>query len=372
MKVVIAAGGTGGHINPAIAIGNCLKKNEPGWEILFIGSKGSLEQNLYSNTKMPYRLYESKGLSRKKIFKNVKILLLDCKAYMDIDKFISEYKPDIGVSCGGYISALAMFSLKKHKIPFILHEQNAYPGLTTRILSKYAKKYALAFMKAGDYLKYKNLSVLTGNPIRKDFFQTTKKQAREQLGYSDDEKVVLCFGGSLGAEKLNTVFVDIIEKTAAEHKFRLIIGTGEIYYEDVLTELKERGISIIGKRISIYKYISNMTQMLHACDLAITRSGAMTLSELAVLGKPSVLIPSPNVTKDHQTKNAVELEKLGGAVLIAEQDLTSDLLYNTICSITGDNKKLDRMSKSLQKIAVGDADERIYKIVKEVVTANAN
>jgi len=365
MKIVISGGGTAGHINPAIAIGNCIKKNEPDSEILYIGSNGSLEKELYGGTGDKYKLYNSKGLSRKNIIENFSVLRTNSNAYNQMKRDIKDFAPDIGLSTGGYISAIAMSALKASKKPYIIHEQNAYPGLSTRILSRHAKKYALAFMEANEYLKHKDLAVLTGNPIRSDFLSTTKEESRKKLGFSQDEKIILCFGGSLGAERLNKVFLELAKNTYKEQKYRLIIGTGSRYYEMLCDELKNSK-DLKAKKIHIEKFITNMPDLLSACDLAITRSGAMTISELAAVGKPSILIPSPNVTADHQTKNADILANIGGAIKITENELNIKTITNEINNIIDDESKLKKMSDSLKKVAIRDADMRIYKILSSL------
>jgi UDP-N-acetylglucosamine--N-acetylmuramyl-(pentapeptide) pyrophosphoryl-undecaprenol N-acetylglucosamine transferase len=369
MKILISAGGTGGHINPAIAIGKYILKNDPHSEILYIGSKGNLEKSLYEKSGLDFKLFEAKGLSRKSIHKNIGILIKAYKAYREIEKEIEIFKPDIGIGAGGYISAIAMTALKNKKIPFIIHEQNAYPGLTTRYLSKYAKKYALAFLNAKKYLKYEKRAVLTGNPIQKEFLNTSKAAAREKLGFLPNEKIVLCFGGSLGAEKLNEIFVQLAEKVSKENNFTIIIATGFSYYDEFMAKIKEKNINIKSK-IIIRSYIDNMADMLIACDLAITRSGAMTISEIAAIKKPSILVPSPNVTEDHQTKNAMVLGSVGGATVISEKTLEFDLIYKEINSIINNKEKIATMQNALEKIAITDGDKRIYNIINDVYDIN--
>jgi UDP-N-acetylglucosamine--N-acetylmuramyl-(pentapeptide) pyrophosphoryl-undecaprenol N-acetylglucosamine transferase len=359
MRVVISGGGTAGHINPAVAIGEYILKKEPDSEILYIGSSGELEKRLYGATGSKFRLFKARGLSRKNILSNFGVLADDLKAYRQIKKTVSGFKPDVGVSAGGYISAISMFALKRKKIPFIIHEQNAYPGLSTRFLSKYAKKYALAFMSAKKYLKNADLAVFTGNPLKPEILEITREQARRNLGFSPSDKVILCFGGSLGAEKLNEAFLELAKKNK-DAAYCLIIGTGERYFAGFTEKLGEYDT----KRIKIHKYITNMAEALAAADLAVTRSGAMTVSELAAIGKPAILIPSPNVTADHQNRNADELVNVGGALKIFEKELTASRLEKTIDKIITDEKKLSEMSKNLKKIAVTDAGERIYRVIK--------
>ncbi len=363
MKVLISGGGTAGHINPAIAIGTCLQKM--GAQVMYVGSDGSLEQKLYGKTGCPFAQFSSKGLNRKNLFKNFEVLSTDFKAYIQIQKLIEEFKPDVGVSTGGYISALCMYALKKKNIPFLIHEQNAYPGLTTKLLSHWAKKYAVAFREAVPYLKHPNRAVITGNPIRQEFLSVNRKTAREALGISMDETVILSFGGSLGALRLNEAIAKLLPM-AQQAKLTFIVGTGSRYHEQFLSQISTQIKQ--DKNIRILQYIDNMPLYLAACDVAITRAGAMTVSELCAIGKPSILIPSPNVTANHQDKNAQALVSAGAAVKIPETKLTPEHLYQTILDIVKNPARMETMKQNALKIAITDGDQRIASLVREITS----
>ncbi len=364
MKVLISGGGTAGHINPAIAIGTRLKKE--GAEVLYIGSNGSLEKKLYSQTGCPFRQFPSCGLDRKNLLNNPKILYTDWKAYRNILKVVSEFQPDVGVSTGGYISALSMLALKKLHVPFLIHEQNAYPGLTSKLLSRWAKKYAVAFPDVKCFFRYPDRTVLTGNPIRSEFLSTDRAKARQALGLSEEEPVILCFGGSLGALKLNDAFAGIVPM-AQKDGITLLIGTGSRYHKQFMENVKY--LSYDRNKIRIYQYIDDMPTALTACDLAITRAGAMTVSELCAIKKPSVLVPSPNVTANHQDKNAQALSDIGGAVKLQEQDLNAQTLYGIIESLVNNPTKLKTMSENLESLSITDGDIRIADLVKEIAAS---
>ncbi len=363
MKALISGGGTAGHINPAIAIGTWLVNQ--GAEVLYIGSDGALEEKLYSKTGCVYHRFFSKGLDRKHLLRNFKILATDYKAYKSIQKVVEDFRPDVGVSTGGYISALSMYALHKKHIPFLIHEQNAYPGLTTKLLSAWAKIYALAFYEAKPFLKHPERSVLTGNPIRQDFLAINKQDARKKLNLPENAPVVLCFGGSLGAQKLNDAFATLIPK-AQENGIHLIIGTGSRYHDEFLAKIKD--ISFDPNQIRITQYIDDMPAVLTACDVAVTRAGAMTVSELCALKKPSILIPSPNVTANHQDKNAHALVTLGGAVKIAESDLTGEKLYESLSNLINNPEKLSGMSDALTPLSLTDGDKRIGELVEKIAS----
>ncbi|MBE7019013.1 MAG: undecaprenyldiphospho-muramoylpentapeptide beta-N-acetylglucosaminyltransferase [Ruminococcaceae bacterium] len=361
MKVLISGGGTAGHINPAIAIGTYLQNQ--GAEVLYIGSDGALEKKLYSKTGCQFYGFPSQGLDRKHLLRNFKILATDYQAHKEIKKVVEKFRPDVGVSTGGYISALAMYALKSKKIPFLVHEQNAIPGLTTKLLSKWAKCYALAFMEAQPFLKHPDRAVLTGNPIRQEFMQVNKKTARQKLNLPEDAPAVLCFGGSLGALQLNEAFIKMIPQ-AQKAGITMFIGTGSRYYEKFLEQVKE--LSFDPNQIRITQYIEDMPNVLAACDVAITRAGAMTVSELCAMKKPAILIPSPNVTANHQDKNAHALVTLGGALKIPEATLTGENLYQALHSMVSDSAKLQKMSEALTPLAITDGDKRVGELVMKL------
>lgn len=359
MKVLISAGGTGGHINPSLDIGRYILEQNKDNEVLFIGADGTMDRKLYSKSGMNYKLYEAKGLDRKNLLNNFSVLSKNYKAYRDIMKAVEEFKPDMGISGGGYISAMAMMCLKKKKIPFIVYEQNAIPGLTTKLLSRYAIKYAYAFGGVEKMLKYPERGVYTGNPVRKEFFDDDTENAKIKLGFSPADKVILCFGGSLGAKRINETIIEMIPEIA-QTDVKLVVGTGKFYYNEYE--------NLISKypHIIIKEYIDNMPLWLNACDIAVTRAGALTLSELCAIKKPAVLIPSPNVTANHQEKNADRLVNAGGAIKITESELTADKLYNTLISVVNDADKLSKMSASLEPLCVTNAAQRIYEILRSI------
>lgn len=359
MRVVISAGGTGGHINPAVSIGKYILSQSKDNEVLFIGSDGLLEKRLYRDCGGEYKLFKAKGLDRKNLLRNFSILSEDYKAYKGILKEVKKFKADIGISCGGYISFMAMEAVKRTNAPYIITEQNAYPGLTNRLLSQNATKYCLAFEKANEFLKHPERSVVTGNPVRKEFSDFNKKLLRQKLGFPDNKKVVLCFGGSLGAEKMNEAFIEIANKN--DDDIILYIGTGQRYFERFSQKIKEN------KNVIIKEYIDNMPEVLCACDLAVTRAGAMTVSEICASKTPSILVPSPNVTADHQTKNASVVSESGGGIMISEKDLSAELLYKTIKSVVCNEKKLLEMEQNLEPLCITDGDRRVFEVVKSIV-----
>ena len=361
MKVLISGGGTAGHINPSIAIGTQLAKQ--GAQVIYVGSHGALEEKLYSKTGCPFYQFTSKGLDRKHIFRNFKILSTDYQAYRQIQALVKEFRPDVGVSTGGYISAMSMYALKQQNIPFLIHEQNAYPGLPTKLLSRWAKSYAVAFWEAVPYLKHPDRAVLTGNPIRSEFVSTDRTTARQKLNIPENSKAILCFGGSLGAKKLNDAISGMIPM-AQKDGITLLIGTGSRYYESFCRENQSKITD--NNLIRVQKYIDDMPTALAACDLAVTRAGAMTISELCAVLKPAILIPSPNVTANHQEKNAQAMVNSGGAVKLSETELTSQKLYQSVKDLFENKEHLQTMQNNLKDLAITDADQRIARLVEQI------
>ena len=360
MKVIFAGGGTGGHINPAISIADYTKAHDENFEALFIGTKNGLETKLVPKAGYKIEYIDIEGFSRKNMLKNVKVAakLISSKAKMK--KLIKNFKPDCIVCTGGYVSGPVTMAAKAMKIPSLIHEQNVYPGLTVRGSENYVDYLALSFDETVNHMKNKSKCVVTGNPIRTEILEADKEKSRAKLGIT--EPFVLIFGGSLGADKINDNVIKILNRISEENKITLLFGTGDRNYEKIMTRIKEDKITL-GDNVKIVPYIDNMAECMAAADLVVSRAGAITVSEIAALGKPSILIPSPNVVRNHQEQNAREFEKNGAAALIVESELTDEVLYNKIMSMVTDTAALDKMSSNLKAMAKTDALEQIYELM---------
>ncbi|MEE1352004.1 MAG: undecaprenyldiphospho-muramoylpentapeptide beta-N-acetylglucosaminyltransferase [Clostridia bacterium] len=361
MRVILAGGGTGGHINPAISIADYAKAHNDNFEALFIGTQRGLEHKLVPKAGYNIKYIDIAGFNRKNLLKNVSVMKKLIKARKDCRRIIREFKPDCVVCTGGYVSGPVIMAAAKEGIPSLIHEQNVYPGLTVKGSEKYVKYLAVSFDETVKLMKEKDKCVVTGNPIRTEIINANKESAREKLGIN--KPFVLAFGGSLGAQRINDTVVSIIPKLKDNGGIKLLFGTGERNYENVKNAAYANGLTDEDKDIEIIPYIDNMAEVMAAADIVIARSGAITVSELAAMGKPSILIPSPNVVRNHQEQNAREFEKAGAAAVITEDELTSERLYNEIIRMLGDDNCLKNMSNNLKAIAKTDALEKIYELM---------
>lgn len=362
MKILFAGGGTAGHINPAISIADYMKEKEEGFEALFIGTNRGLEKKLVPAAGYRIKYIDICGFDRKRLWKNVAVVYKLIKSRLLCRSIIREFKPDAVVCTGGYVSGPVAMAAKKEGIPAIIHEQNVYPGLTVKGAEKYVDYVAVSFEETSQHMGNPEKCIVTGNPVRSEILAADKEKAREELGLSD-KPFVLVFGGSLGAQKINETMIGVLKKAASEKKFRLLFGTGDRNFAKVSEDVSADSIEI-GEDIKIVPYINNMSTVMAAADVVVARAGAITVSEIAALGKASILIPSPNVVRNHQEQNAREFEKNGAARVITEDVLTADLLYDTIVEMTQDKQKLAEMSKNVKKLARTDALEEIYNLVK--------
>lgn len=370
MRVIFAGGGTAGHINPALAVAEYIKEQQPDAEILYVGAKGGMEERLVKQAGFEFRGIKISGFSRKinieGLRKNVVTLKRIITASAESKRIIEEFKPDICVGTGGYVSGPILRKAVKMGVPIIIHEQNAFPGVTTKLLAPKAKYVMLAVEQAKKFLNNKCKIVLTGNPIRKEIILMNKKQAREKLNL-DERPVILSFGGSLGARKVNEAVVDLIANTAQKDEFQHIHAYGQ-YGKWFIPKLEEKGVKVSEHpNFDIREYINDMPLCLDAADLVICRAGAITLSELQAQGKASILIPSPNVAENHQYHNAMAMVQNGAATMIEEENLTGDKLVSKVKELFSRPELLAEQQKNAKKMAICNANERIYSIIKEVV-----
>lgn len=363
MRVIFAGGGTGGHINPAISIADYAKKHEEEFEALFIGTQRGLETRLVPKAGYNIKYIDVEGFDRKHLMKNFKIAAKLMKAQREMRQIIKEFKPDCIVCTGGYVSGPVTMAAGKLGVPALIHEQNVYPGLTVKGSEKYVKYLALSFDETVNEMKHKEKCVVTGNPIREEILNADYAKSRERLGIT--RPFVLIFGGSLGAQRINSTVTQIFEKFIKDDKVDLLFGTGNRNYDAVMSRLRELGVKP-NEHVRVVPYIDNMAECMAAADVVVARSGAITVSEIAAMGRPSILIPSPNVVRNHQEQNAREFEKNGAAAVITEKELTPELLYERINELIGDKAKRDEMSANLKKMAKTDALEELYRLMLDM------
>lgn len=369
MRAVFTGGGSAGHINPALAMAGYLKSQVPDVEILYIGAKGAMEEELVPKSGFQIETITISGFQRKitpkNIARNVKTVGNLVRSSSQVKKILKEFKPDICVGTGGYVSGPVIREASKLGIPCVIHESNIYPGVTTKMLSKMVKAVMIPAPEAVKYFDSDVNCVVTGTPVRGELLAAHKKESREALGL-DERPLILSFGGSLGAMAINTAVAEMLEFSAKDKKYQHIHGYGS-HDDEFLERIAEKVNLEENPQIQLKRYISNMPEVLSAADLVICRSGASTLSELEAKAKPSILIPSPNVTANHQYHNAMALANNGAAEVIVEKELSGKLLWKKIEEIMNDDEKLHSIGESARKMGVLDADERIYKVIMSAV-----
>lgn len=369
MRVLFAGGGTGGHINPAISIADYAASKDKDFEVLFVGTKAGLETKLVPDAGYNIEYIEIQGLDRKHLLKNIETVKKLIAARRKCRKIIKDFKPDCVVCTGGYVSGPVAMASKTMKVPSLIHEQNVYPGMTVKYSANYVTYLALSFEETINHMRHKEKCVVTGNPIREEILKADYNEARKNLGVK--KPFVLIFGGSLGADRINDTVIDMLGRISKENKIELLFGTGDRNYEKIMNTVKEKGITV-GDNVKIVSYINNMAECMAAADVVVSRAGAITVSEIAALNKPSILIPSPNVVRNHQEQNAREFESKNAAALILEKDLNSEALYDKIMSMVNDKELLGKMSENLKSLAKTDALEKIYNLMIKMADKGEN
>ena len=361
MNIVFAGGGTAGHINPAISIAQTFRMRMPDCNILFIGNADSLEDKLVKKAGFDIKHIKVQGIRRSLSIDNIKTAARFVKSVSDCKKIIRNFGADAVIGTGGYVSGPAVYAAHKLGVKTYIHEQNAFPGVTSKFLSNFADTVFISFESSRKYFEKAKNVLLSGNPINEAFLLGDKKSAREQLGLSDGDFYVLSFAGSLGAREVNKLFVDFIAKNNTAKDFVHTHATGSFGYKWMPDELKERGVDITDTSVTtVAEYIYDMPLRLAAADLVISRAGAITLGEITAQGKPSILIPSPNVTGNHQYHNAMSLVEKGAAMILEEKDATADKLYSMALSIKNDPALAKRLSDNAYSMAQLRACEVIY------------
>ena len=343
MRAIMTCGGTGGHIYPAVAIADEIKRREPDSEILFVGSEIGLESKLVPESGYEIKVVTTGWFDRENLLNNINMYRAVRKGRRESAAIFRDFRPDVVIGTGGYASVPVMQEAQKERIPTYIHEQNAVPGVANKALEKKVKKLFLGFEEASKSFRYPARHVVSGNPVRREFVEADGAKAREELGFSPADFVVLAFGGSQGAGRINKAMMKVIEKAAAADDVRICLATGEYYYEAVMQELADKGIET-GGRIMIMEYIRDMARYLASSDLVIGRSGALTVAEVTVCGKPAIFIPSPMVTGNHQYFNAKAVADKGGALIVEEKDLDGDALASEVMELKEDPARIREMA----------------------------
>ena len=370
MRAIIAAAGTGGHINPGIAIANKIKEKEPNSEIIFVGTGRGLEKDLVPRAEYELKTIDAYGIERKITVQNLKNLYATYKSIGSAQKIIQSFKPDVLIGTGGYICVPTVIAAKKMEIPVVLHESNAFPGVAVKLFKKKADKILVGFEDAKKRLDNRENVVVTGNPIKLkkiDFSISEKNKIIKETGLKSDKPIVLVFGGSQGAQSINQSLLEIIVNKKNKD-YQIMWAAGPEQYKEIKKKLEEVNINIENiDKVKIVPYIYNMEEIMNIADLVVCRSGAMTITEISVVGKPAIFIPFPYATENHQEYNAKVLENVGAARIILNKDLNSEILGNTINEIVNDKILMQEMSKNANKVAMKNVEDKIYNEIKTTI-----
>ena len=374
MNVIFTCGGTGGHINPAIAVANVWKQRHPDSRILFIGAVGGMEEELVPKAGFELITFPGDGMYRdftpKGIKKNCKVLHQLLSAVNKCKKIIRDFRADVVVGTGGYASLPALMAAGLMKVPSCVHESNAVPGLTTRLAGYWVDRILVGFPQSAQYYKNQEKLQVVGMPVRSEFIYNKKAACREALGL-DSRPVILSAFGSQGAKAMNEMTAELMRmEKEAGYPFQHIHAIGRYGVDWMPGYVKEQGVDLSeNKGISMQEYIYNMPTMMAAADVIISRAGASSCNEIAASGTPCILIPSPNVTDNHQEKNARALSDQGAAVLLLEKDCTAKALMEQLTSLLQDRERYGKMERALQKMCVLDSAERLCDIIYELGSA---
>ena len=366
LNVLVSGGGTGGHIFPALSIANEVRRRHPDAKILFVGAEGRMEME-----KVPAAGYNIIGLpvsgfDRKHLLRNFKVVARLFKSMGLARKILKDFKPNIAIGVGGYASGPMLKEAQKQGIPTLLQEQNSYAGVTNKLLAAKADCICVAYEGMERFFP-KDKIVLTGNPVRRNLLEcgATPEQARQAMGMDPNKKTILIIGGSLGARSINNAIIDGLAKLGEAYGIQVIWQTGKIYDQRCREALEASGV----KNVSQMAFISNMDMAYRAADLVVSRAGASSISELQLLGKAAILVPSPNVAEDHQTKNALALSTRDAAILVTDSDAASQLI-DTMLATIGDSTKIADLGSNVLKMALRDAAEHIVDEVEKIIDRN--
>lgn len=362
MKIVLTGGGTGGHIYPALALREYLLTKYPNAEFLYIGTEKGLENTIVPNANIPFKTVKIQGIRRSLSLENLKTLWYAISSVSSAKKILKQFKPDVVIGTGGYVCFPVVYAAAKLGIPTIIHEQNSVAGVTSKVLARVVTKICICFDAVRtDFAKYAHKIVLTGNPRGQEIVSTSSNpQTLTDLGLDAQKKTVLFFGGSRGAQNLNQHMIDYYE-LYAQMNAQVIFVTGNAHYSNVIQHVKETA------QFKVVPYLNNMSNVLNVVDLVVCRSGATTLAELTALGVPSVLIPSPYVTNNHQEKNARSLVDKQAAEIVLEKELSSEKLYHYVYDLMNDASQLEKMAHAAKKMGITDASVRLTQVIEEIL-----
>ncbi|QBO35441.1 undecaprenyldiphospho-muramoylpentapeptide beta-N-acetylglucosaminyltransferase [Periweissella cryptocerci] len=364
MRLMVSAGGTGGHIYPALAAVDAVRRQEPDTEVLYIGSERGLEKSIVPQRGIEFKALEIQGFRRKLSFDNVKTMYLFLKSVGEAKKIIKEFNPDVVVGFGGYVSGAVVYAAHRMGIPTVIHEQNSVVGMTNKFLSHGVDEIGIAFEAARSQFPTDKVTMV-GNPRAQEVAHMHSHFEWREYGLRNDKPTLLIFGGSQGALKINKATIEAIP-AFNERDYQVVFVTGQKRYDDVLSELSEAHI-LVSENIVIKPYISNMPEVMPRVAVILGRAGATSIAEITALGVPSILVPSPYVTADHQTKNAQSLVNAGAAEMIVEADLTGEKLVAVVDDLMNDDVKRLEMEQASKKLGVLDAADQLVALMRKAM-----
>lgn len=362
LKIIVSGGGTGGHIFPAISIANALKEIQPDVEILFVGAEGKMEMEKVPNAGYKIVGLPVVGFQRTLSLKSITFFFKLYQSMRKAKKILNDFNPDVVVGVGGYASGPMLKVAQKKGIPTLIQEQNSYAGVTNKLLAKNAKAICVAYEGMEKYFPADKIT-LTGNPVRQDLvnLESKKEEARKYFDIPEGQKIILVLGGSLGAKTINRSIIGYMTEIAVQDKATIIWQTGKLYYFDIKQELA----GFNAHNVRLYDFITRMDLAFSVADLIVSRAGAGTISELCLVGKPAILIPSPNVAEDHQTKNALALAKKNAALMVDDINAPKELVLMAF-ELLENKEKWEELSANISKMALPDAAKVIASKVLEL------
>ena len=370
-RVIFTCGGTAGHVNPAIALAQLMRREDPETAFLFVGAERGLEKDLIPKAGYDFRTVHISSFHRsfkpREIRHNLISVCNLLRAPREARGILREFLPDAVIGTGGYASYPMVKAAARAGVPTVVHESNMVPGLTTEMLEPFADRILVGFESCRRHYKHPEKVAVTGTPVRGDFFDLTREEAKRRLGVDDGRPLIVSFWGSLGASGMNRQMADFLALEAKKEPFHHIHGAGEAGYPLLLALLEEKGVDLKNHpALDVREYIYDMAAVMRAADLVVCRAGASTISELTALGTPALMVPSPYVTNNHQEKNARALEEAGGAVVLLEPEGSGQALFQAACGILRDEARLRAMEEAMASLGIRDAAERIYQTVLTV------
>lgn len=364
MRIIVSGGGTGGHIYPAMALIKRLQERDMIEDVLYVGTEKGLESKIVKNAGLNLKTIEIQGFKRRLSLDNVKTVQLFLSSIHKSRKIIKEFKPDVVIGTGGYVSSAIVYAAHSMHIPTVIHEQNTIAGVTNKFLGHFVDKIAIAFKEAADQFNEKKKLVFTGNPRAQEVVNIQKNDRLKEFNLAPDKDTVMIFGGSRGAKPINQATIETMAEFV-NADYQVLFVTGRVHYDNVIKLIDKKYLN--SANISVLPYIDNMPEILPDIKLIVGRSGATSIAEITALGIPAIFVPSPYVTHDHQTKNAMSVAKVDAAKVIVESELTSESLFKEINEIMSDPDVQTKMSENSKKIGVPDASDRLIKVLTDLV-----